>query len=647
MAQTSGTIEMLTIPHIFASTSKFMRHKEHQNTSENADFGHPLWTVGYWIGQPQELPLEVRGRYSEMKYGSVEAQAWWVEMLSAQILSDARLTALRERFGRIYLASSAYGAVPTAAANLTDALAAKLSEAGWSVELFKIERQGGFERTNYGTLGASARRRVMRARRLGLSKEITVTLTGKFVLVIDDIRCTGAHEREIIALFANETKLGALAFAYCIGFEGNTQSNGEEDLNHAKVTQPTDLLPWFADAATHPRINARMLKFILLQNPQQLNDFLSHAGVAAATQLYAAALSADGYFDKPRFKLGFSVLEEWLIGAGAIAERRSFQTRNLLEGKVVVWNVATSERAGFFCAESMRDLSTEVSLYSRFKFGDVDAIRKLSRILADRFVSALEAGGSLRDTFERASHEGEFVSLTAPGIRNVVSASNALMREVGMLVNVWLTTHALPTMIIRSLPRLSSGRANYAELNATERQSREKTTQTLVPEREYQLFPSHVIFIDDIEVTGQTANRAREASLGAGALSFHSAFLFRVDPDLAKQQAGVEHQMNHFFVSRKLDANIGFLLKNGDYQPVQRMLRLLLHPENRDDLLSFLDEYVSDEVLIRVYLASMANDYMWIHAPDRGVTGEYGPSLVLMRTYMADRGLLDERGWPK
>ena len=105
--------------------------------------------------------------------------------------------------------------------------------------------------------------------------------------------------------------------------------------------------------------------------------------------------------------------------------------------------------------------------------------------------------------------------------------------------------------------------------------------------------------------------------------------------------------MNHFFVSRKLDANIGFLVKNVDYQPVQRMLRVLLHPENRDDLLSFLDEYVSDEVLIRVYLASMANDYLWIHAPNRGGTGEYGPSLVLMRTYMADRGLLDERGWPK
>ncbi|MEY3442470.1 MAG: hypothetical protein RLZZ519_751 [Bacteroidota bacterium] len=623
-----------------------MRHKEHPNTSSNNKIGDLIRLVGYWVDALDALPADIQRRYSEMKYGEVAAGNWWVNLLADVLLKDATMADFIAQYGEIYLASSAYGAVPTAAANLTEALAEVLTAAGWKVKAFKIHRQGGFERTNYGALGESARRRAMRKRKLALTPDAVTALHGKCVLVMDDIRCTGMHEREIVTLFANEVALGALAFAYCIGFKDVANAAAEEQLNHVAIKNPSDLMPWFGESSDQPRLNARMLKFILLQRPDQLDLFLKEIGTAHALRLYHAALSADGYFDKPSFKIGFRFLEEWLFRSGEITSRASFTVRNQLENKIVVWNVANSAGSGFLCAETGRDLSSAVALYSRFKFGDVDAIVALAKALTEKMLDALEAGGSLREMFELAKIRGEFVSLTAPGVRNVVSASNFLMREVGLRVNVWLTENGLPTMIVRTLGRLSSGRANYAELTAKERGLREKTTQTIIPQSEYEAFPSHVIFLDDIEVTGNTANRAKERSLSAGARSFHSLFVFRVDPELARQDAGIEHRMNHFEVSRQLDASAGNLLRHTDYQPVQRMLRLLLQPDNRGLLPGFLQAYVADHVLMRLYLGAMGNDYLWIHAAHPGERGDYGRSLDLMKQELKSRGLLDSRGMP-
>ncbi|HEX2899292.1 MAG TPA: phosphoribosyltransferase family protein [Bacteroidia bacterium] len=598
------------------------------------------------IADLEGLSAEVRLRYSAMKYGEVQATAWWVSQMAAMIVDDPKMVAFHARFGKICLASSAYGSVPTAATNLAEALASALKTLGWSVDLFQIHRQGGFERTNYGSLAATARKRAMRARKIVLSPATVMQLAGQCVLIVDDLRCTGTHERAIVSLLAQETTVAALVFGYCIGFNVATNASAEEQLNHALVHSAADLLPWFAADPQSPLLNARMLKFILLQAPADLSGFCREIGAVQALRLYRAALSEDGYFDKPRFKPGFAAVEEWLLQAGAIDRKDSYALRNQGEGKVVAWNLHSTPSHPFACAETGANLENEVRLYSRFKFGDVAAIQALGRILAGKMIQTLESWGSLRAMFERAATHGEFVSLTAPGVRNVVSASNALMREVGLRVNLWLTSRGLPTMVIRTLGRLSSGRANYAELSAKQRSGREKTTQTIIPRSEYQAFPSHVVFVDDVEVTGETARRAKDGSLEAGALSFHSVFVFRVDPDLAQANAGIEHRMNHFVVSRQLDATLAEILQHPDYHPVQRRLRLLLHPDNRASLALFLKENVSDPVLMRLYLGAMANDYLWIHGASRGQTGEYAPSLGILRQALQERALLDANGWP-
>jgi PRTase ComF-like len=616
-----------------------MRHKEHISHDLNAATPEVLRLQRYAIADPEEMQLAARHAFSEMKYGHPRAIMQVAQELAQLLLADAHLQAWVQANGCLWIAASAYGAVPSAAAALTDVVMDLLRQAGWVVMPFKIEREGGFERMNYGALGQSARERAIRHRKISLMADVATSLRDAAVLVIDDLRCTGSHEAAILQLLMQQTQVAQVAFTYCITFEGEMEAAQEEQLNHARIRQLEDLLPLFQDAAVKPSLNARLLKFILRHPVPALQAFWRKIGREAAWSLYEAALTPDGYYDMTRFRAGFASLEAWLHPQGT-GYRRSYGYRSQVQGKVVAYHLCEDKSGQFECAETGRSLQEEVARYSRFKFGDVPALNALVNALTQAMIANLEAEGRLRTVFERASRQGEFISLTAPGVRNVISASNQLAREVGLRVNAWLSHQGLPTMVIRTLGRLSSGRANYAELSAKQRASREKTTQTIIPRSEYQTFPSHVIFLDDVEVSGQTSNRARQKTLKAGALSFHGVFAFKVDPLQAMRDAGIEHRMNQFEITGKLDATLANVLNHPDYQPVQRMLRLLLHPSNTGDLPAFLQDQVSDRILTRLYLGAMANDYAWIHADAPGQKGEYAPSLQAMQQQMQLRGLI-------
>jgi hypothetical protein len=618
-----------------------MRHKEHDSQELSSRVGQSWRLQQYAIADPEEMPLAARHLFSAMKYGDPTAVAQIAAAIAQLIMADARLQALVAARGTLWLAPSAYGVVQSAAACLADAVMTAMRAAGWRVEPFKIDREGGFERMNYGALGRPARERAIRHRKISITAEVAAQLQDQVVVVLDDLRCTGAHERAVAHLLAREVQLAQLAFVYCIAFEGEMQAEQEEKLNHARVKVLQDVEQLFQ--AGMPLLNARLLKFILRHPVAALAELWPRIGYAHAEQLYWAALSADGYFDMARFRAGFLALEEWLMGNG-LALRHAHRRRSALAGTVVAHHIRERAPGRFECAERGLDMGHLLALYSRFKFGDILATRQLVGTLTEVMISALEPGGSLRPTFERAARHGEFISLTAPGVRNVISASNHLAREVGLRVNAWLSLQGLPTMVIRTLGRLSSGRANYAELSVQQRSAREKTTQTIIPRSEYQTFPSHVIFVDDVEVSGQTSQRARQKSLKAGALSFHAAFVFKVDPAQAQADAGIEHRMNQYVITGRLDAALAAVLSHPDYQPVQRMLRLLLHPDNAADLPAFLQAHVHDDSLQRIYLGAMSNDYLWIHADAAGQQGIYAPSLKLMGEEMRHRGLLDASG---
>ncbi len=318
--------------------------------------------------------------------------------------------------------------------------------------------------------------------------------------------------------------------------------------------------------------------------------------------------------------------------------------QNRSAGKTVRYVLGQDEQGNFFDLANGVGLEKEIRTYSRMKFGDVPSVQWWGQEMSKTLVADLASGGVLRDLFESARQKGEYIYLTAPGVRNVISASNQLLLEVGQRVNVWLSQQGLPTVICRQIARLGSGRANYAELSADDRKGRTKSTKSLIPASDYAEFPIHVLFLDDVEVTGATVERARRKSLEAGALSFHSIFALQVQPDLAAAHPGIEHTLNQFEVSGSLDPILGEILSDPDYQPVQRMLRLLLHPRNRNGLTEFL-EGVPPRVLLRLYTGAMANDYLWINEDPAEKGPLYWKSLELFSDFLRSKGLLNPDGF--
>lgn len=306
--------------------------------------------------------------------------------------------------------------------------------------------------------------------------------------------------------------------------------------------------------------------------------------------------------------------------------------------------IGLNDRGGFYCFKTKQAIDREIEEYSRFKFGDVDAIHSLSSAAAGFFIKQLEVGDGLRKVFDKAKNDGEFVYLQAPGIRNLASSSNYLMAEVASKVNVWLALNGYPTMIKKPVVRLASGIPNYAELSSETRRKRVKTTVSLMPTSDYAAYPINVIFIDDVEVTGCTRERAELNSLSGGAASFNAIFAYRVENTYAKQDASIENKMNHYFIKGNLDDAVSRILSHPDYQPVQRMLRLLLNSKNREAWSDFARVEIPDRNLLRIYSAALSNDYHSISSEGEFL---YAASLNILSGVLKEKELIDASGMLK
>ena len=177
-----------------------------------------------------------------------------------------------------------------------------------------------------------------------------------------------------------------------------------------------------------------------------------------------------------------------------------------------------------------------------------------------------------------------FFYLTSPGIRNVHSAASLLARSLMFGINEHLIQQALPTFIHKPLTRLASGSADDTTLDAASRRNRDKPTKILLPVTDFEEQPIHVLFIDDAWVTGTTAQRARDRALAAGAQSCHQLVAIKVDEEVAKEDSAIEDRLNRFVIHGGLDSNIAGIINHPRFEPVQRLLRIVLRPQNREDL---------------------------------------------------------------
>ena len=211
------------------------------------------------------LPPFSPARYSLYKYGSVTATETFAWALAA---------AFRERHPELALAprllvtSSPYAHVPAAATTLARSLqpvlnAARTRHRRAPAPLLQVDRISA-SAGDYGTLSAPARDRHMAANALSFRRFRPGQIRDAHLLVIDDVRVTGAHQRCLIRA-SEELPLAARTFLYIAAFpaspDGCFDPSQEDALNHAAVKTLDDLaaIVKAGDFAW----NVRVCKFVL------------------------------------------------------------------------------------------------------------------------------------------------------------------------------------------------------------------------------------------------------------------------------------------------------------------------------------------------------------------------------------------------
>jgi PRTase ComF-like len=216
-------------------------------------------------------------RYSRYKYGSATAAEAFARALGAAFCRRCPDLAFAPR---LLMASSPYARVPAAATALARWLqpvlnAARAGKGLPPAPLLQVDRVSA-SAGDYGTLSAQARDSHMAANKLSFRRFRPEQVRGAHLLVVDDVRVTGAHQRCLMRA-SEELPLAGRTFLYLAAFPG--QPDGcfdpaqEDRLNHAAV-KTLDDLAGIVEAGDFAW-NVRVCKFALSPaNRRELPRFL-------------------------------------------------------------------------------------------------------------------------------------------------------------------------------------------------------------------------------------------------------------------------------------------------------------------------------------------------------------------------------------
>jgi hypothetical protein len=216
-------------------------------------------------------------QYSRYKYGSAAAAEAFARALGEAICACRPELA---RAPRLLMTSSPYTYVPTAATALARRLQPVLNAARTGaglppapfVQIDRLDPAAG----DYGMLSAQARDRRMAANVLSFGRFPLDQVRGAHLVVVDDVRVTGAHQR-CVTRASEDMPLGARTFLYIACFRhpvgGRFDPTQEDALNHAAVRTLGDLAQIVAGGDFS--WNVRVCKFVLDQaNRRGLPGFL-------------------------------------------------------------------------------------------------------------------------------------------------------------------------------------------------------------------------------------------------------------------------------------------------------------------------------------------------------------------------------------
>lgn len=219
----------------------------------------------YLLSSKKDIPLEKAKLYSRMKYSDPAAIRLVGWQMADNLLNHVELRRAIDAKRKIILTSSAYGAIPTAAAQLTDVIEGYMTSVGIEFERIKVNRSGQFAKQDFGKLDEAQRIAAMKARKISLSEVDMEKVKGATVIVVDDLSATGSHERAMQQLLADAGSAQMVA-CYFIRFTEQllvNEPDTEEWLNRASAKSLADLIPWIKELQFKTQGSLEKLNYIL------------------------------------------------------------------------------------------------------------------------------------------------------------------------------------------------------------------------------------------------------------------------------------------------------------------------------------------------------------------------------------------------
>lgn len=386
------------------------------------DFECAITTL-YSLGKGEDgSVIDVTGEYfdlegySSFKYGK-DSEAFRYGRLLARRMVDEFGDELDDAF----VASSAYKQVPTAAAIITEHVLTELALVGLQpAGLFRVDR-GRVLAADYASMTVEDRERAMKENQLEIGGATSEQITGRDVIIIDDIRITGSHEHALACQLGKVGVRRAL-FGYVAVMDQATAMGNpelENQINSSKIKHVGDILPFIE--SDDFRLNARTCKFILGSNFEDLDTFFSEMPLRSARSILGAMI-ADGYHKNEKFADAFMYITG-IVGA-----------RQLEDGKKRIYN---GKHVGASMPKDARVVSTRTARVSASAEG------------ITRFVTNLTRSRASHSEVGLAAHNNESMSRYIQAIQKFISYMNEEAPRVkekndgmGYYDNTWLIPSA-------------------------------------------------------------------------------------------------------------------------------------------------------------------------------------------------------------
>lgn len=243
--------------------------------------------------------------YSRFKYGSKKIAKQYGKELGESLFNLFDFSQLQSK--KIVICSSPYKYIPTASAILKDYAYSEFNK-NWSehnetCQDLKVFRAHSYN-SDYGAMAQDEREKVINADTFHIDSSF---IKGKTLILIDDIKITGAHERRMISLLKRAKFSGEAIFVYyaeLVNKEANASIENELNYAYAKTLLNIDNIIKNDGFV----FNTRVTKFILKAEFSEFKNFIDYQTQEFREQLVTYTMGND-YHKLEEFKTNFNYLK--------------------------------------------------------------------------------------------------------------------------------------------------------------------------------------------------------------------------------------------------------------------------------------------------------------------------------------------------